>query len=90
MIRIVEKKIDQLRNNKLPDRVLHVEEQIRHVIPGAILRSQLYRQFPNYVFSLEISQKEEGGVNRTLWMILTISLLTNHYTIYFREWLRFC
>jgi len=87
LIDIIRQKITQLQSNNLPTHVRQLEKELADVIPEAIVRNELYRQFPNYQFALEIASEKWGGLEHNVRLILIISLLTKHYTVFFDEWL---
>jgi len=85
LIDIIKQKITQLQSNNLPTHVQQLEKELAGVIPGAIVRNELYSQFPNYQFALEIAAEKWGGLKHNVRLMFIISLLTKHYTVFFDE-----
>jgi len=89
LIAIVEQKISQMMEGRLPENVNLLEIKLKEAFPDSILHNQIYKQFPNYTFSIEIANELDGGLDRLLWMTVNISLLTKHYTVFFQETMKF-
>lgn len=82
---IKERLIDKIENqlNNPVSLCYLLEDALQKAFPTSKIENQNYYQFPSYTFSLQLSEFENDAIKVTTNLIMHISLLVDHYTLYF-------
>jgi len=82
---IIEEKLVQARENKLPTEIGKLIADIEKMYPGIIIHLDSYSGSPSYSISIPIISQDFDSLDRSLTFTLKISLLSNYYTYFFEE-----
>lgn len=82
---IVADKINQLMAGKLPDSCQTLIASVEEQFNGLQVFNNLHQQFPNVDLSIKLLETNENNIERLLLLNLKISLLSNHFLIYYED-----
>ncbi|OKS84879.1 hypothetical protein [Mucilaginibacter polytrichastri] len=82
---IIETKINQLIANDLPEHCTALLNEVKAEFSGLEVYDNLYHQFPSIDLSINLFNSKENNIERVTLLSLKISLLTNHYIIYYEN-----
>jgi len=82
---IITEKINRLIAGDTPQVCTELLDKIKQALPNYTVETSYHRQFPNYAIEIELPKKEYPEIHLLYHLKLRISLLTNHYTLFFEE-----
>lgn len=85
LIKIVENKIEQIINNDLPSYFYKFVGDINVYFKGFKIIDECHKQFPNYSFSIKLSDKTSNYIHSNSILVIKLSLLANYFTVFYEE-----
>jgi len=83
---LVEDKINNIMDGNIPEQNVKLSKDILEYFKRYEVRDENYLQFPNYAFNISFGRiRKCSTIDSTSNLRLVISLLTNHYTVFFEE-----
>ncbi len=83
--KVIDIKIKQFTSNSLPVNCSALLRSLQDIFKDYLVNYQLYSNFPSYSIFIELRNELKNEIKTLTWLNVRISLLTNHYTIYFEE-----
>lgn len=83
--KIVEEKINQVVDRKLPKSCYKLMTNVRKLFKDKTVIKGLERQFPSYGMTIMLNETTQNNIRSQTTITLKISLLTNYYTVFFEE-----
>ena len=83
--KLIDTKIHGLTNGQLPKECYALVKEIESFFVNCPINVHFYTNFPSYSIGIELANDTSDYTRRTSWLNVSISLLTNYFTVFFEE-----
>lgn len=85
---IARNKVIQLHENSIPAPRIEFEKQLKAYFNGFVVFNDFHTEYPSFSFSIVLDRNDSIYFEKELLFIVKISLLTNHYTFFYQEYVK--